>query len=45
VDTAKLSEKRVKEFGMQPPNVPVPKDMDTIGRQWTATGDDKPPKK
>jgi hypothetical protein len=45
VDTAKLSAKRVKEFGVQPPNVPVPKDMDAVGRQWTATGDDKPPKK
>lgn len=45
VDTVKLSEKRVKEFGVQPPNVPVPKEMDTLGRQWTATGDDKPTKK
>lgn len=45
VDTAKIREARVKHFGMEPPNVPLPKDMDTVGRQWTATGDDKPPKK
>ncbi len=45
VDTAKVREARVKHFGMEPPNVPLPKDVDAIGRQWTATGDDKPPKK
>lgn len=45
VDTAKIREARIKEFGMEPPNVPLPKDMDTVGRQWTATGDDKPTKK
>jgi len=45
VDTAKIREARVKEFGMDPPNVPLPKDVDAVGRQWTATGDDKPPKK
>ncbi len=45
VDTAKIRAARVKEFGMEPPNVPAPKDMDAVGRQWTATGDDKPPAK
>ena len=46
VDTAKIREARAKEFGLDVPNVPAPKDMNTIGRQWTETGDDKPtPKK
>jgi hypothetical protein len=46
VDSAKLSETRVKEFGLEPPKVSPPKDMNTLGRKWTDTGDDKPtPKK
>lgn len=46
VDTKKVSAARVKEFGMEPPNVAVPKDLNTIGRMWTNEGDDKPtPKK
>lgn len=45
VETAKIREGRVKEFGMEPPNVPLPKDMDAVGRKWTASGDDKPTKK
>lgn len=46
VDTKALSAKRVQTFGLQPPNVSVPKDMNVIGRMWTDTGDDKPtPKK
>jgi hypothetical protein len=46
VSTKELSAKRVQTFGLQPPNVSVPKDMKTIGRMWTDTGDDKPtPKK
>ncbi|MDY3551199.1 OBAP family protein [Gemmata sp. JC717] len=42
VDTKKISAARVKEFGQQPPNVAVPKDINSIGRQWTNEGDDKP---
>lgn len=46
VNTKELSAKRVQTFGLQPPNVSVPKDMNVIGRLWTDTGDDKPtPKK
>jgi hypothetical protein len=44
VDTEKLSKARVAEIGLAAPNVPVPANMDAIGRQWTATGDDKPTK-
>jgi hypothetical protein len=45
VNTARISEARIKEFGLQPPNVSPPKDMNTIGRQWTDSGPDKPTKK
>ena len=44
VDTAKIREARAKEFGLAPPKVSAPKDMDTIGRKWTDTGDDTPTK-
>ena len=36
---------RGKEFGLAVPQVPFPKSMDEAGRQWTATGDDKPTKR
>ena len=42
VDTAKVRAARVKEFGLEVPNVPPPKDANAIGRQWTESGDDKP---
>jgi hypothetical protein len=46
VDTAKVRESRVKEFGLEVPNVSPPKDVDAVGRQWTDSGEDKPtPKK
>lgn len=45
VSTDAIRAKRIKQFNMQPPNVPVPKSMDAIGRQWTTSGEDKPPKK
>jgi hypothetical protein len=45
VETAKVREARVKEFGLEPPSVSLPKDVNAIGRQWTDTGDDKPTKK
>jgi hypothetical protein len=45
VDTAKVRAARIKEFGMEPPNVPVPKDLAAVGRQWTASGEDKPAKR
>ncbi|VTT98713.1 Uncharacterized protein OS=planctomycete KSU-1 GN=KSU1_D0806 PE=4 SV=1: DUF1264 [Gemmataceae bacterium] len=45
VDTLKVREARVKEFGLEPPSVSLPKDLNAIGRQWTDAGDDKPTKK
>jgi hypothetical protein len=45
VDTAKLRETRGTEIGLDVPNVPLPQDMNTIGRQWTAAGEDKPTKR
>jgi hypothetical protein len=44
VDSKKLQSERVKEFGLLPPNVAPPTIMDTLGRQWTNTGEDKPTK-
>ncbi|MFO0851030.1 MAG: DUF1264 domain-containing protein [Gemmataceae bacterium] len=44
VETAKIRATRGKEFGLPVPQVPFPKTMDEIGRQWTAGGDDKPSK-
>jgi hypothetical protein len=44
VDSKKLQAERVKEFGLLPPNVAAPTSMNTLGRQWTNTGEDKPTK-
>jgi hypothetical protein len=43
-DTKKIREARIKEFGLAIPNVSAPTNMDTIGRQWTNKGEDKPTK-
>jgi hypothetical protein len=40
-----IREARGKAIGYEPPNVALPKSMDTIGRQWTNDGDDKPTKR
>ena len=40
--TPKIRESRVKAIGYAVPNVPFPKSMTEAGRQWTASGDDKP---
>jgi hypothetical protein len=46
VSTADIRKKRIEAIGYEVPAVPQPKSMDEIGRQWTATGEDKPtPKK
>ena len=45
VNTRKIREARGKEFGLEVPKVSLPKDMNTIGRQWTDNGEDKPTKK
>lgn len=44
VDTAKVRAARIKEFKFDVPNVALPKDINSIGRQWTNTGEDKPTK-
>ncbi|HUR55837.1 MAG TPA: DUF1264 domain-containing protein [Gemmataceae bacterium] len=45
VSNDKIREVRGKEIGMEMPKVSLPKDMNTVGRQWTDNGDDKPTKK
>jgi hypothetical protein len=45
VSTAKIREQRGRAFGLEVPKVSLPKSMDTIGRQWTNEGEDKPTKK
>jgi hypothetical protein len=46
VDSARIGAARCKELGYEAPNVPAPKVVSDVGRQWTGTGDDKPtPKK
>lgn len=42
VSTESVRKRRIEEIGYDVPNVPQPKSMDTIGRQWTGDGDDKP---
>jgi Protein of unknown function (DUF1264) len=44
VDTAAVRARRGKELGLEVPQIPHPKSMDDLGRQWTASGDDKPTK-
>jgi Protein of unknown function (DUF1264) len=44
VSASKLRTIRTKEIGHDPPQIPFPKSMDEIGRQWTLQGEDKPPK-
>jgi hypothetical protein len=46
VKCEEIRRKRIEAIGYEPPNVPAPKSLDVIGRQWTGDGDDKPtPKK
>lgn len=45
VSNVKIREVRGKEIGLEMPKVSLPKDMNTVGRQWTDSGDDKPTKK
>jgi Protein of unknown function (DUF1264) len=42
VTTSEIRKKRIEAIGYEIPRVPLPKSIDTIGRQWTATGEDKP---
>jgi hypothetical protein len=42
VSTAQIRESRIAAIGLEVPQVPPPKSLDAIGRQWNASGDDKP---
>ncbi|MGW0633912.1 DUF1264 domain-containing protein [Streptomyces sp. NPDC002758] len=42
VSTAKAQAERVAAIGYEVPQVPPPQSLETIGRQWTAKGEDKP---
>jgi hypothetical protein len=42
VKTADVRKKRIADIGYDVPAVPQPENIDVIGRQWTATGEDKP---
>lgn len=42
VSTAKVREERIKQIGYQVPKVSLPKSVETIGRQWTDSGEDRP---
>jgi hypothetical protein len=46
IDTPRLRDQRGKAIGYEVPNVSLPKSIDSVGRQWTDKGEDKPtPKK
>ena len=42
VATADVRKARIEAIGYEVPAVPSPKDLDVIGRQWTAAGEDRP---
>ncbi len=42
VETADIRKKRIEAIGYEVPAVPQPKNVDAIGRRWTATCEDKP---
>jgi hypothetical protein len=42
VKTSEIRQRRLEQIGYDVPAVPQPPSLDTIGRQWTADGDDKP---
>ena len=44
VSAAELRRVRTREIGYEAPDVPFPRSMDEIGRQWTASGPDTPAK-
>lgn len=45
VSTADIRKERIEAIGYEVPAVPLPKDVNTVGRQWTAGGEDKPTQK
>jgi Protein of unknown function (DUF1264) len=42
VKTDDVRKARIEAIGYEVPTLPAPKDLDVIGRQWTANGEDKP---
>jgi hypothetical protein len=42
VSTDAIAARRQAEIGLKPPQVAPPASMDSLGRQWTNEGDDKP---
>jgi hypothetical protein len=42
VSTSQIRERRIASIGFEVPEVPFPESVDTMGRQWTASGPDKP---
>jgi hypothetical protein len=42
VSITTLRKKRVAAIGLEVPQIPAPGSIDTVGRQWTASGEDKP---
>lgn len=42
VSTRAIGERRREQIGYRAPNVPPPRSLDALGRQWTADGDDRP---
>jgi Protein of unknown function (DUF1264) len=45
VSTAQIRARRGQELGLEVPQVPLPRTLADVGRQWTATGDDRPTKR
>jgi hypothetical protein len=45
MSTDAVRAKRIQKFGMNPPQVDLPKDVNTVGRKWTNSGDDVPTKR
>ena len=42
VSAERIRDNRVREFGLEVPQVAQPRSLDQIGRQWTNEGDDRP---
>jgi hypothetical protein len=42
VSTARIRARRRQQLGLEVPQINPPKSLDTVGRQWTNDGDDKP---
>ena len=42
VAAERIRRERIQEFGLEVPQVSLPRSIDTIGRQWTDNGEDRP---